>query len=87
MKLEQRMINGKVSDTHFLYTDKNGREWSVVDFELFMTKPPLGEFVGGKDFAELFGYVWEGMHFSKDGQNLQVRAMTQKGILNAIEDI
>jgi hypothetical protein len=86
MELKSRTINGKKSDTHFLYTDKKGREWSVVDFEKFMSKPPMGEFFGTRSHSDLFGYNWEGMQFNEK-DNLQVRDMTVEGVIGQIDEL
>lgn len=89
MELTPREINGKISDTHFLYTDSQGREWSVVDFEKFMTKPPMGDFFteNGMSFTHAFGYNWEGMLFGEGDDNLQVRDMTAEGVIKQIEEL
>lgn len=88
MELKTRTINGRKSDTHFLYTDKEGREWSVVDFEKFMTKPPMGDFFAesGEGFTRSFGYNWEGMLFGKE-DNLQVRGMTAEEVIEQIDSL
>lgn len=77
--IEPRIRGGIESDTHFLYTDSRGREWSVVDFEKFMTDVP------GYSSRE-FGYRWEGMFFGEGVPDNQFRGETAEEVIEQIEE-
>lgn len=79
-KLTPIIKNGVESDTHFFYTDKNGREWSVVDLMKMMRKV-------APDYTDY--YNWEGMYFGEDKdmlENDQYRGMTAEEVIKQIDD-
>lgn len=82
MELKPRIKDGVESDTHFLYTDSKGREWSVVDFKKMMDKAaPFGY----SDY-----YNWEGMYLGEDKDKLesdQFRGMTAEEVIKQIESM
>lgn len=77
--LKPRIRNGKVSETHFLYTDKKGKEWSVLNFGKMMEKAPEYD-------ARDFGYSWEGMYFGdEEVENTQYRGNSSEEVLKQID--
>ena len=81
-KLKTRIINGVESDRHFLYTDKNSREWSVLDFGKLMSKAPEFDPVD-------FGYSWEAMYFGEDRNEIesdQYRGFSAEEVIKKIDE-
>lgn len=83
-ELKPRVKDGVESDTHFLYTDKKGREWSVVNFEKMMGTSPLT--LSGEKYSSMFDYNWEGMYFPAEGENEQFRGMTAEEVIKQIDE-
>ena len=82
MELKPRIKNGVESDTHFLYVDKNAREWSVMNFEKMMKNVP-------EYSSKYFGYSWEAMYFGDDKESLdsdQYRGFSAEEVVKQIED-
>jgi len=80
IELTPRVINGVENDTHFLYTDSQGREWSVVDFYKMMSAIP------GDHLANELGYKWEAMCFAENKpEYYQFRGNTAREVVEQIE--
>lgn len=81
-ELKPRIRDGKESDTHFLYTAKDGHEWSVVNFKKMMQKS-LDEW---DNYDRMFSYSWEGMCFDEPHpEDNQFRGGTAEEVLTQIE--
>lgn len=89
-ELKTRVINGRESDTHFLYTDEKGNEWSVINMKRLMTKPPMGDFYKEQrmSYERMFNYNWEAMLFYGDSREPeQVRADSWEELKKRICDL
>lgn len=81
-KIIPRVRDGVESDTHFIYTDPKGREWSVVDIYKMMSKvAPESEMA-----HSMGGYMWEGMYFGEEELDCdQFRGITLQDVTDQIK--